>query len=260
MQKGKGEKPKRRRRFLRLALVFACVFGILLYISTVFFSPVAQRAGGDIGRLVDGSYYYRGRGSIWRFTPEHGRERARNQFGTLFVGSENIFLDETPMITLGETIFHFIYDNVLMGFVIYRGEETILPEGAILLESGRMNFGDNVIFSYLNKSEHHEIGNILATPDGELRELPIGMFWAGTNDFLLFTREESADGVPIYSYDLRSGEIREIYASIEVWQAVTDGVWLYTIVPWRGGRTDCWRLVFDENNTLVGLELIASDV
>jgi hypothetical protein len=48
-------------------------------------------------------------------------------------------------------------------------------------------------------------------------------------------------------------------ASIDLLDAATDGTWLFTTAPW-GGRTDCWKLVYDGAGKLVGLQLWEADI
>jgi len=65
--------------------------------------------------------------------------------------------------------------------------------------------------------------------------------------------------VNLYSLDIQTGETTLLLAGADIYTAVTDGIWFITNVPWSG-RTDCWKLGYDDSGKLTGLELWAADI
>jgi len=98
-------------------------------------------------------------------------------------------------------------------------------------------------------------------PDGSLIGIPNGRYLTGTNDFLIYIDEKEA-GSPydVWVYDIPTGESYLLQTDMDVYVATTDGELFYTVVPWGGGRTDCYRLIFDETGKLAVLELLESDI
>lgn len=163
-----------------------------------------------------------------------------------------------------------VYSQVIIdgGKSLYRDGKPFLPEGTHL-ETDPRYYGDNLLIRYeylegkvKGQDETRQTPvideYILVTPSGETIDVPNGDYLTGTSDFLLFKSRYDPPH-DVYSYDLQSGESTLLYAEMDIYTAVTDGVWLYTNVPWSG-RTDCWKLVFDDTGKLVALELIASDI
>ena len=115
-----------------------------------------------------------------------------------------------------------------------------------------------------------EAVNLLAKPDGNVVVLPFGFYIAGTDNHLIFVGNadtidtlSSQEPPLLYSYDVRIGETELLYdgSDIEISTAeevTTDGSWLFTTVPWSG--TDCWKLVYNTDGKLIGLELWEADI
>lgn len=139
--------------------------------------------------------------------------------------------------------------------LLYRDGAPFLPEGARLERDPRY-IGDNLLIRY-------QIGRrqycMLALPNGSTKELPSCEVLAGTNQFLLTIEAYDGDPYDLYRYDIESGESILLRADMDIYTATTDGVWLYTSVPWSS-RTDCWRLLYNDEGKLTGLELHQSDL
>jgi hypothetical protein len=94
--------------------------------------------------------------------------------------------------------------------------------------------------------------------------LPSGCYLTGTDDYLIFIGNENLvhqEPPILYSYNVKTRETRLLYdgGEMDVYTAVTDGTWFYTNIPW-GGRTDCWKLIYDYAGNLIGLELFEADI
>jgi hypothetical protein len=97
---------------------------------------------------------------------------------------------------------------------------------------------------------------LLATPDGEVIPVPhTGRFLTGTDKLLLFSVFNEHTGVTtIHHFDVSSREMVLLHnTNLYFDTAVTDGAWLFANI--LNGRTDCWKLLYDEAEKLVGLEL-----
>lgn len=159
-----------------------------------------------------------------------------------------------PIYHVGDIQYsQIVVDNEL---VVYRDGKPILPEETHI-RSDPYFIEKNLLIEYWYDNRQQR-GCLLATPDGELREIPAGEYLTGTNDFLLYREDDVSDD--ILCYDLASGESWLVYSGMDVYQAVTDGTWLYTVVPWNGGRTDCWSLRFDHTGKLANFELVECDI
>ncbi|MDR0249183.1 MAG: hypothetical protein LBI44_05955 [Oscillospiraceae bacterium] len=148
------------------------------------------------------------------------------------------------------------------------------------METMPVYYGENLLINYQknvkvwgwerngevwNVDEWHyegtgEVGNILFTSGGEAVDLPAGRYIAGTDDSLIYIGGEPdhPNPVRVNAYDVKSGESLYL-ASIDLHDAATDGVWLFTTAPWSR-RTDCWKLVYDSAGKLIGLQLWDDDI
>ena len=219
---------------------------------------------------------------------------------TLRLNSKNVGIDDETLIQIdgrtGEVIWQetmtwdemlrfgsaeypmgeYLYTRVVVdGYTrLYRDGEPFLPDGAYL-EYEPQYLNDNLLIRYRDgavpsgdqKMQEEELDEIrpvdlciLATPSGDLIDVPVGRYLTGTNEFLLFIGQYADAPCDVYSYDIASGETTLISESMDIYVATTDGTWLYTCVPWNGGRTDCWQLVFDDAGKVVSLQLVESDI
>ena len=219
---------------------------------------------------------------------------------TLRLNSKNVGIDDETLIQIdgktGEVLWQetmtwdemldfgegeFVVGDILYTHVVvdgytqvYRNGEPFLPEGSYIEHYPRyydgnllIRYRDGAVSGGNQKIQAEEMDDtriiskcLLATPNGELIDVPDGDYLTGTKDFLLFI--EAYDGKPydVYCYDLNSGETTLLYTAMDIYTAATDGTWLYTCVPWSGGRTDCWKIVFDDAGKVAALELVESDI
>lgn len=160
---------------------------------------------------------------------------------------------------VGTTMFTLIGEEATM----LRDGEDFLPTGTRVEYEPRY-YGQNLLIRFVYEDQSVPEQMLLASPDGVLTNLPEGDYLAGTDTFLLFMRTEpNASGESVsslYAYDIPSGETCKIHEDMDCYEAVTDGVLLYSFVPWNDGRTDCWRLVYDETGRIASLELVEADI
>lgn len=94
---------------------------------------------------------------------------------------------------------------------------------------------------------------------------PYGSYLTATDDYIIFIGYDSlaySESQILFSYDRKSGEMMLLYEGDDMgstYNAVTDGNWLFTNAPWNG-RTDCWKMIYDNYGRLTGLELWATDI
>jgi len=180
--------------------------------------------------------------------------------------SESYTLDYgVPEYHVGDSVYSLVYSDEGMYHdvtgEVYRDGQPVFPEGKYN-EYRFISSGDSLViccFDYAQDRKEY----FLATPDDAFTEIPSQNYLAGTNDYLIFSGEESPGNYEnqiLYSYNIKTGETVLLYSDdgMNAIFAVTDGTWFYTAAPW--GRSGCWKLVYDGAGKLTGLELWAKDM
>lgn len=169
----------------------------------------------------------------------------------------------------GSNVHNDVYYARDRVFISVKGEDrddllengvSVLPEGSDFINAREL--GDNLLVKYRTLEEHQE-HQVVFTSDGRCVDVGNIDFLTGWNDYLLYAEEEGVNAdisYNVYCLDIDSGETWLLESNMDIYEATMDGTWLYTCVPWNGGRTDCWKLVYDTAGKLMGLELINQDI
>jgi len=178
---------------------------------------------------------------------------------------------------IGNHIFRVVEESSADGYLRelhLDGQPFITPEENEFIEFWLEFFGGNLLIQHRVYSGEpggsynealSEYMYLLVSPDGEIRELPSEWYITGTDEYLFFLVDDApsvATGsfpVNLYGLNILTGETTLLLTDADIYTAVTDGTWFITNVPWSG-RTDCWKLVYDDLGKLIGLELWVGDI
>ena len=214
-----------------------------------------------------------GRLNLFIMQNNNDSEQEENTVIQVYVKTEEVLwqmplgIEPALVFINGDVVYRLAGRELLpneMESILYRDDEVIFRgiQGFLF-----MRLGDYIVIT-LYYDEGEERAALLATPEGELISIPFGSYIAKVDELLLFyaptfsSARESSFHV-LYSYNLHSREIRQIYVheSSTIRFASSDGVWLYTNTHGeRGDYWECWKFIFDEAGTPIGLELIVSNI
>jgi hypothetical protein len=278
-------------RQIKWMAVAACLC-VIIGVVTVFFSndtvpPTCGESVVSHGFLVNGHYYYISDFAFYRYTPStqeyerltpnvnavNGAWRV-DGYGLYYLEDNVLFVREHES---GETRRLYTANTVIWLRNLKDGQlyitlhdtnsqlDKLTPYICIDGKTGEIVWENAVTYDELNVLiENWKI------PQKSPVELPYnGVYLAGIDD-LLFFADKLGDSrrrlQNLYVHNIQTGETELLLTSEqEIFAAETDGIWLFTsIAPWSGptfgGRTDCWKLVFDDTGKLIGLELWEEDI
>ena len=145
---------------------------------------------------------------------------------------------------------------------LLENDVSVLPEGTEFIKAREL--GNNLLVEYwIPKTNPRQEYQVLFTSDGNRVDVDDIDFLTGWDDYLLYAEEKGINddiSYTVYCLDIDSGETWLLESNMDIYQATSDGTWLYTCVPWNGGRTDCWKLVCNTAGRLTGLELVDQDI
>jgi len=134
---------------------------------------------------------------------------------------------------------------------------SVRPKGAVF--SNARSLGDNLLIQY-KFHDDDQVYQMLARSSGGFNDVTPYQVLCGTNDYLLYIKDYSGEPCPLYCYEIETGESYLLHTNMEIFQAVTDGTWLFTCVPWNGGKTDYWKMIYDNAGKPIELNLIDHDI
>ena len=288
--RNRKEPAKQWKRWTVLAACLCLVIGA----AAVFFRGfpiIGAKCGGSVGFLVDGSYYYATDFAFYRYIPEtHKREYLMSKFnvydigfsvdeyGLYYVKGRCLYarVHETSKTRLiyeadRDTSTHISFATLVNGIPILRAGEisiTLHDKNNPDLNSWRVvrldvKTGEIIRQDTLSYDDY----STLSEPDAKTVSdtqtvMQYGSYLAATDDVIFFIREGSSNSHSLYIYDRATGETSVLYDgddfNIHVYHAATDGKWFFAGGPW--GRTDCWKIIYDDSGQLTGLELWAEDI
>lgn len=346
IEEAKQHRQVSSRSWMKWGIVAACL--CVVAVSSLLLtnmlstdkSPVGEACAGNLGKLVDGVYYFVDDNGVYRYTLEdglnrivkaqlipsgdvegsgqsiswdvdesalfylkdnslyikkHGADKARRlyemdkekysrimlnylengnpvitQYNDDNKTKETVMLDaqtgDLKDYTLkGSNVHSDVYYAGDRVFISVEGEDrddllengvSVLPEGSDFINAREL--GDNLLVKYRTLEEHQEY-QVVFTSDGRCVDVGDIDFLTGWNDYLLYV-EEADISYNVYCLDIDSGEIWLLESNMDIYEAAMDSTWLYTCVPWNGGRTDCWKLVYDTSGKLTGLKLVDQDI
>lgn len=142
-------------------------------------------------------------------------------------------------------------------FIVLENGENILPKD-FYVTNYPTHIEDILILNKYTEIHHGTAFVIYADGTNQVLELPINGRFSGNNEFLFYPDvfEEAVGCI-----NARTGD--SSYLAIEtndieynqIHNVVSDGEYMYTCGP-AGGKTTCWKLVYDENETPVAMTLV----